>query len=176
MFDDLVEMTRLEAGALVVRREATDLVDAVASAAQDLRAELSAYKLVLDVAPNLPFVEADPRMLHHILINLLGNAAKFSNPGSRITVSAVRSRDGLRLVVGDEGPGLPVGREATMFERFARLDGDDRSGGTGLGLAIVKGFAHAMGLTVRASNSEEGGARFELEWPELMVRRAVAPA
>jgi two-component system sensor histidine kinase KdpD len=176
VFDDLVEMTRLEAGALVVRREATDLVDAVASAAQDLRAELSAYKLVLDVAPNLPFVEADPRMLHHILINLLGNAAKFSDPGSRITVSAVRSRDGLRLVVGDEGPGLPIGREATMFDRFARVDGDDRSGGTGLGLAIVKGFADAMGLAVRASNSEEGGARFELEWPEQMVRRAVAPA
>jgi two-component system sensor histidine kinase KdpD len=173
VFDDLVEMTRLEAGALVVRREATDLVDAVASAAQDLRAELSAYKLVLDVAPNLPFVEADPRMLHHILINLLSNAAKFSDAGSRITVSAIRSRNGLRLIVGDEGPGLPVGREATMFEQFARLDGDDRTGGTGLGLAIVKGFTDAMGLNVRASTSEEGGARFELEWPEMMVRRVV---
>ena len=72
VFDDLVEMTRIEAGALAVRREATDLTDAVAAAAQDLRAELVLHKLVLDVPPTLPLVEADPRMLHHILINLLG--------------------------------------------------------------------------------------------------------
>jgi two-component system sensor histidine kinase KdpD len=174
VFADLVEMTRLEAGALIVKREATDLVDAVASAAQDLRAELGAYKLILDVAPNLPFVEADPRMLHHILINLLSNAAKFSPPGSRITVAATRSRDGLRLIVSDEGPGLPVGGENMLFGRFTRLDGDDRTGGAGLGLAIVKGFSDAMGLTVRASNGEDGGARFELDWPETMIRRMSA--
>ena len=172
VFDDLVEMTRIEAGALAVRREATDLTDAVAAAAQDLRAELVLHKLVLDVPPTLPLVEADPRMLHHILINLLGNAAKFAPPTSPITIQARRVPDGLTLSVLDEGPGLPVGRETTLFDRFTRVDGDDMSGGTGLGLAIVKGFAEAMDLSVSARNRTDGGALFEVKWPEASIRRS----
>ena len=81
VFDDLVEMTRIEADALVVRHDVIDLTDAVAAAASDLKAELVNHKLVLDVPPALPLVEADPRMLHHILINLIGNAAKFAPVG-----------------------------------------------------------------------------------------------
>ena len=174
VFDDLVEMTRIEAGALAVKREATDLTDAVAAAAQDLRAELARHNVVLDVPPTLPLVDADPRMLHHILINLLGNAAKFAPPATAITLQARRVPDGLTLAVLDEGPGLPAGRETQLFDRFTRVDGDDMSGGTGLGLAIVKGFAGAMGLGITASNRDGGGARFELRWPEAMVRRTLA--
>jgi two-component system, OmpR family, sensor histidine kinase KdpD len=171
VFDDLVEMTRIEAGALVAKREATDLTDAVAAAAQDLRAELARHRLVLDVPPTLPLVEADPRMLHHVLINLLGNAAKFSPPGGTITVQARRLPDRLLLAVLDHGPGLPVGRETSLFDRFTRVDGDDMSGGTGLGLAIVKGFVDAMGLRVTAKNRDEGGAAFDLIWPERNILR-----
>lgn len=171
VFDDLVEMTRIEAGALAVRREATDLTDAVAAAAQDLRAELVLHKLVLDVPPTLPLVEADPRMLHHILINLLGNAVKFAPATTPITIQARRVPDGLTLSVLDEGPGLPSGRETTLFDRFTRVDGDDMSGGTGLGLAIVKGFAEAMDLSVSAGNRTDGGALFEVKWPEASIRR-----
>ncbi len=174
VFDDLVEMTRIEAGALVVRREATDLTDAVAAAAQDLRAELAAHRLVLNVPPTLPLVDADPRMLHHILINLLGNAAKFAPPGTPVTIRATRLPGALALAVLDDGPGLPPGAEATLFDRFTRVDGDDRTGGTGLGLAIVKGFADAMGIDVTAANRDEGGAVFELVWPEAAVRRPLA--
>ncbi|OYY70926.1 sensor histidine kinase KdpD [Sphingomonas sp. 28-63-12] len=171
VFDDLVEMTRIEANALVVKREATDLTDAIAAAAHDLRAELVRHSLILDVPPTLPLVEADPRMLHHILINLLGNAAKFSKPGSPITVQARRLPDQMVLSVLDEGPGLPIGRETSLFDRFTRVDGDDMSGGTGLGLAIVKGFADAMGLTATASNRDPSGAAFSITWPEAGIRR-----
>ena len=172
VFDDLVEMTRIEAGALVMKREVIDLTDAVAAAASDLRAELAQHRLVLDVPPTLPLVEADPRMLHHVLINLLGNAAKFAPVGSAITVRAQRTSDGLTLAVLDLGPGLPAGREESLFDRFTRVDGDDMSGGTGLGLAIVKGFSDAMGLRVVASNRDDGGAAFEMIWPDARVRRA----
>jgi two-component system sensor histidine kinase KdpD len=171
VFDDLVEMTRIDAGALVVRREPTDLTDAVAAAAHDLRAELARHRLTLDVPPSLPLVDADPRMLHHILINLLGNAAKFAPAGTEIVVRARRLREGLALAVLDRGPGLPPGADAALFERFVRVAGDDRSGGTGLGLAIVKGFADATGLAVDATDREDGGAAFELRWPEAMIRR-----
>jgi two-component system sensor histidine kinase KdpD len=110
-------------------------------------------------------------MLHHILINLLGNAAKFSKPGSPITVQARRLPDQMVLSVLDEGPGLPIGRETSLFDRFTRVDGDDMSGGTGLGLAIVKGFADAMGLTATASNRDPAGAAFSITWPEASIRR-----
>lgn len=171
VFDDLVEMTRIEAGALVVKREPTDLTDAIAAAAHDLRAELGQRPLVLDVPPTLPLVEADPRMLHHILINLLGNAAKFSKPDSSITVRARRLPDQVVLSVLDEGPGLPPGREASLFDRFMRIDGDDMNGGSGLGLAIVKGFADAMGLAVSATNRNPTGAMFSIVWPVTSVGR-----
>ena len=174
VFDDLVEMTRIESGALVVRREATDLTDAVSAAAQDLRAELAAHPLVLDVPSSLPLVDADPRMLHHILINLLGNAAKFAPAGTPVTIRAGRNAGGLVLSVLDEGPGLPEGTESRLFDRFTRVDGDDRTGGTGLGLAIVKGFADAMGLAVSAANRENGGAMFDIVWPEAAIRRPLA--
>lgn len=170
VFDDLVEMTRIEAGALVVRHEATDLTDAVAAAAQDLKAELAHHKLVLDVPPALPLVDADPRMLHHVLTNLLGNAAKFAPAQSRITLSAQRSPDRVTLVVSDEGPGLPTEIENVLFDQFSQVNGDDMNGGTGLGLAIVRGFAEAMGLSVAAENNPDGGARFTLAWPNALVR------
>ena len=171
VFDDLVEMTRIEAGALIVKREATDLTDAVAAAVDDLRAELARHRLTLDVPAALPLVEADPRMLHHILINLLGNAAKYTPPGSAITVRARATFEGLTLSVLDTGPGIPSGREGSLFDRFTRIDGDDMSGGTGLGLAIVKGFADAMGLRVAAANREEGGAEFAVTWPGARIRK-----
>ncbi len=173
VFDDLVEMTRIEAGALVVRREATDLTDAVAAAARDLRAELARHRIVLDVPPTLPLVEADPRMLHHILINLLGNAAKFAAPDTDIVIEGRRTPDGLTLAILDSGPGLPVGDERHLFDRFTRVDGDDRSGGTGLGLAIVQGFAHAMGLSVAANNRDIGGSAFVITWPDALIRRTL---
>ncbi|HEX8446107.1 MAG TPA: sensor histidine kinase KdpD [Sphingomonas sp.] len=174
VFDDLVEMTRIEAGALVVKREATDLTDAVAAAARDLRAELARHRLVLAVPPTLPLVEADPRMLHHVLINLLGNAAKFAPAGTDILIEGRRTPYELILGIHDRGPGLPPGQEAQLFDRFTRVDGDDRSGGTGLGLAIVRGFADAMGLNVSAANRDDGGSSFFLSWPNTLIRRSTS--
>ena len=177
VFDDLVEMTRIEAEALVVRHDVLDLTDAVVAAGQDLKAELIAHKLVLDVPSTLPLVDADPRMLHHVLINLIGNAAKFAPAGTSITIEGRRSLDGLALAVLDNGPGLPSGGEAALFNRFTRVEGDDMTGGTGLGLAIVKGFADAMGLRVTASNRPEGeGSRFEIFWPASLLRKPSAGA
>ncbi|WP_448658350.1 DUF4118 domain-containing protein [Sphingomonas sp. CJ99] len=169
-FDDLIEMTRLESGALTPRMEPIDLVDAVAAATHDLRSELAGRALQLDVPVGLPLVDADPRLLHHILINLIGNAAKFSPEGSRITIAGARTPDGVTLSLLDEGPGLP-GDPSALFDRFARGEGTDRAGGTGLGLAIVKGFAEVMGLTVSAGNRAGGGAAFGIAWPGALVRK-----
>lgn len=168
---NLLDMARIEAGAIRLSREPTDLTDAVAAAAHDVRRTLGDHPLVLDVSPRLPLVSVDPSLLHHCLINLLDNAGRYAGGGTPVTVRAERGPDALTLSIIDEGPGLPPGREACVFETFRRLEGSDRStGGTGLGLAIVKGFAEAMGLTVAAANRMGGaGARFDLVFPEASL-------
>jgi two-component system sensor histidine kinase KdpD len=171
---NLLDMARVEAGALKLRVEATDLTDAVASAVHDTRGALAGRAIRLEVPPNLPLVRIDPQLLHHCLLNLLDNAGRYGEPGTPVIVRGERTADGVTLSVADQGPGLPVGREASVWETFHRLEGSDRSaGGTGLGLAIVKGFAEAMGLGVDAANREDGtGALFSLRFPAALLMRA----
>ncbi|WP_375429207.1 DUF4118 domain-containing protein [uncultured Sphingomonas sp.] len=170
---NLLDMARVEAGALKLRVEATDLTDAVASAVHDTRGALEGRAIRLEVPPNLPLVRVDPQLLHHCLLNLLDNAGRYGEPGTPVIVRGARTSDGITLSVADQGPGLPPGREASVFETFHRLEGSDRSpGGTGLGLAIVKGFAEAMGLSVEAANREDGeGAVFSLRFPGALLMR-----
>ena len=174
---NLLDMTRVEAGALRLQVEAVDLVDAVGAAVHDTRRSLEGRPIKLEVAPDLPLVRVDPHLFHHCLLNLLDNAGRYGDPGSPITIGAERSRDHLALTVLDKGPGLPPGREGEVFETFRRLEGSDRvAGGTGLGLAIVKGFAEAMGITVAATNRiDRPGARFSLIFPERLLVRASEP-
>jgi len=165
---NLLDMARIEAGAIRLRTEPVDLVDAVAAASRDLARALAAHGLSVEIPPDLPLVRADPHLLHHILINILDNAARHSGPSSPILISAGKDEAGAFLSVRDEGPGLPD--EGADFDRFARISGDDRNGGTGLGLAIVKGFADAMGVAVDAANRYDGtGAAFTLRFPEALL-------
>jgi two-component system sensor histidine kinase KdpD len=172
---NLLDMARVEAGALRLGVEATDLTDAIAAAVHDTRLTLEGREIKLDVSPGLPLVRVDPQLFHHCLINLLDNAGRYGDPGTAITIEGRRLPDSLTLSIIDQGPGLPAGREREVFETFRRLEGSDRAkGGTGLGLAIVKGFAEAMGLSVTAASRENPrGACFSLHFPEsLLVRDA----
>jgi len=170
---NLLDMARVEAGALRLNLEPVDLTDTVAAAVHDTRRSLEGHAIQLDVPPDLPLVRLDPQLFHHCLLNLLDNAGRYGDPGTPIIVRAERLPDSLTLSVIDRGPGLPAGRETEVFETFRRLEGSDRSiSGTGLGLAIVKAFAEAMGMTVSAGNNDDGtGARFSIHFPEhLLVR------
>ena len=176
---NLLDMARVEAGALKLKIEPVDLTDAVASAVHDTRATLGSHPIELQVPPDLPLVRVDPQLFHHCLINLLDNAGRYAEPDTPIAILAERPAGALTLSILDQGPGLPPGREREVFETFRRLEGSDRSKtGTGLGLAIVKGFAEAMGLEAEASNrGEPTGARFTLRFPEeLLIRDLKEPA
>jgi len=174
---NLLDMARIEAGALDGSEQAVDLAEAVASALHDLRASLAGRPIGVEIAADLPFVRVDPHLLHHCLINLIDNAAKYGAPGTPIVLKADADDGGLALHVLDEGPGLPPGSETRVFERFARLEGSDRAGGTGLGLAIVKGFTEAMGLGVGAGNRPDGrGADFVVIVPrDRLIEGSVMP-
>ncbi|WP_404478123.1 DUF4118 domain-containing protein [Novosphingobium sp. BL-52-GroH] len=168
---NLLDMARVEAGALPLKVEATDLFDAVAGAVHDTRTSLHDHVVEVDIVPDIPLVRLDPVLLHHCLINLLDNAGRYADPGSPIVIRCRRMPDALLLSVIDQGPGIPSGQEKRVFETFTRLEGSDRvRHGTGLGLAIVKGFAEAMGLSVEASNNEDPwGACFTLRIPKSLI-------
>lgn len=160
--DNLVDMVRLDAGALNLAIEPIDLTDAVASAVHDLKDMLRGHHIDFQVPANLPLVRADARLLHHILINLLANAVQHGGSEGPVTISGRRTPEAILLTVRDHGPGLEAGAETAIFETFAQGKGGDRRGGSGLGLAIVKGFAEALGIDISASNDPDGGAAFTL--------------
>ena len=168
---NLLDMARVEAGALPMKVEATELFDAAASAAHDTRASLAGHEVKIDIASNIPFVRVDPVLLHHCLINLIDNAGRYADPDTPITIRASRTTDAILLSVIDQGPGIAAGNETRVFETFTRLEGSDRvKHGTGLGLAIVKGFAEAMGLSVEAGNNgDPHGACFTIRIPEALI-------
>ncbi|MFL9840513.1 sensor histidine kinase KdpD [Sphingomonas sp. ST-64] len=167
--DNLIDMVRIDSGTLELHPEPIDLTDAIGGAVHDLKDLFRGRHIELKVPANLPFVSADPTLLHHILINLLANAAQHGGERGTITILGRRTPDAVELSVRDEGPGLPVGEEARIFETFAQGRGSDRHGGSGLGLAIVKGFADAMRVRASAANQEQGGAAFTLHFPNHLL-------
>jgi two-component system, OmpR family, sensor histidine kinase KdpD len=172
---NLLDMARVEAGALPMKAEATDLFDAVTGAVHDSRAALQGHEVKVEIVPDIPLVRLDPVLLHHCLINLLDNAGRYGEPGTPVLIRCRRVPDALLLSVIDQGPGIAPGQEKRVFETFTRLEGSDRARhGTGLGLAIVKGFAEAMGLSVEAANHEDPpdgkrGACFTLRIPQGLI-------
>ena len=168
---NLLDMARVEAGALRLRTEVVDLSDAVTGAAHDARRALEGHAIHLQVPPDLPLVRADPQLLHHCLLNLLDNAGRYADPGTSVIVEGAHRHGVLHLSILDEGPGLPLGSETKIFETFRRFGGSDRAaGGTGLGLAIVKAFAEAMGMSVEARNRpDQQGASFSLCFPGALI-------
>ena len=142
--------------------ESVDLVDVVSAVCDDYHVA-DGISLSRDIPMNLPFILADPLLLQHILFNLIDNAARHCR--TMIVVSAEQSANRLTLHVSDDGPGVPADERARIFERFSRIEGNDRNAGSGLGLAIVKGFAEAMDMTANVGTSAQGGACFSLSMP-----------
>jgi two-component system sensor histidine kinase KdpD len=175
-FADLIDMTRVEAGALVPQLQPIDLTDAVTAALADVSADLAGHAVDVDVRTDLPLVETDPRLLHHMLINLLSNAAAYTPPGTHVRIAARIAENALLLEIADEGPGLPAELAPRIFDRFQRGQVSDRQGGSGLGLAIVRGFGDALGIGTEAANRAQGGAIFTLHFPAtLLVEGEAAP-
>lgn len=156
---DLIAAARIEEGSLRPQAESLDLVDAAdAACAAALLPE--GVGLSHAIPADLPFVRADAVLLHHVLINLIDNALRHAR--SCVRLGAVAQGADVVLWVEDDGPGIPEAERARIFERFARIEGGDRTQGSGLGLAIVKGFAEAMGMAIAVTDSPLGGARFTL--------------
>jgi two-component system sensor histidine kinase KdpD len=163
---NLLDMTRLDAGAITPKREAVDAGDLVSTALRRAAPLLKDKVVVSTVAPDLPPLSLDFVLAEQALFNLLDNAGKYSPAGGRIEVEARRLGDREQIIVRDEGPGIATDALDRLFTKFYRADGDRRRAGTGLGLAIAKGFIEAQGGTILARNrGDRSGAEFVISYP-----------
>ena len=158
---DLLDMTRLEGGALNPKREWTDVRDVLAAAIGRIERRLGARELSRDFPAQLADVEADPGLLEQAVVNILENAIAYSPDGLPIEVAVYEDRANIVISIEDEGPGIPKAEIERIFEKFRRLDEpSDRARserkGAGLGLSIARGFIEAMGGRIAAASPIHG--------------------
>jgi two-component system sensor histidine kinase KdpD len=165
-----LDMSRIQAGALVAEVDVIPLSELVEPAVARMRSQLADHAVTIDLPPDLPSVRADATLLSQALSNLLENAARHAPPGSPIAIRASSrpDRGDVTLVVEDGGAGVPPEALPHLFERFYRVPRSSAGGarrGFGLGLSVVEGLVGAMGGTVRADQSQLGGLAITLELP-----------
>ena len=162
---NLLDVARLESGKVRPHLDWHDARDLVQTTLRELKRELAAHPVKLDLPPAPLLVRLDFSLVQHALGNLLLNAACHTPPGTPVQVQAQLAGDCLLLTVADRGPGIPVEWLPRIFDKFFRAP-NAPTGGSGLGLTIVKGLVEAHGGTVSANNRPGGGAIFSLRLPQ----------
>ncbi|WP_338767013.1 DUF4118 domain-containing protein [Massilia sp. METH4] len=162
---NLLDMARIESGAVRLNLEWHAIEETVGSALRASRALLAGHHVVTRLPAGLPLVRYDAVLIERVLGNLLENAAKYTPAGSTITLSARTAGDKLEVTVADNGPGLPAGREEAIFEKFTRGERESAKPGVGLGLAICRAIVEAHGGSIAARRAEEGGAALVFTLP-----------
>jgi len=175
---NLLDMTKLESGAVVPNSAAHDLGELVGATLRRATSILAQHTVKLDLGQDLPMIEVDPVLFEQALFNLLDNAAKYAPAGSSIQLRAGQSGGQVELQVRDEGEGIPPTELETVFDKFYRVrKGDHVRPGTGLGLAISRGFIEAMGGRLSAGNrSDRSGAAMTIRLPVASRRDALISA
>jgi two-component system sensor histidine kinase KdpD len=175
---NLLDMTRLESGALAPHATPCDLGEVVGSALRRADKILGRHRVEVAIAPGLPMLAVDAVLFEQALFNILDNAAKYAPEGSRVRIEAWRDGGVAELRVVDEGPGIPPEDLERIFDKFHRVTkGDQVRPGTGLGLAISRGFVEAMHGTVAAANRvDRSGAVFTMRLPVTVAANRLEPA
>jgi two-component system sensor histidine kinase KdpD len=162
---NLLDMTRLESGAMKLAPELGDVQDAVGVALSQLSNQMADRSVVVNVPHDLPLVPMDFVLIVQVLVNLLDNADKYSPPAAPIEIKAYTASTSLMIDVADCGPGIPAEELNRIFEKFHRLQRPGHRQGTGLGLSISKGIIEAHGGHISARNRPAGGAVFTIALP-----------
>lgn len=171
--DNLLHMTRIDAGALRPTMEPLDLADLLGSALKRVERQLSGHRVRTELDADLPMIRLDFVLAEQVFVNVLENAAKFAPPGSEIAISAARENGGIVIRIADQGPGIPEADLPRIFERFFRAPvGDHRPAGVGLGLAVCKGFVEGMDGSIAAENRVTGGVVVTIRFPDVVVERS----
>lgn len=160
----LLDMTRLESGPVVLQRDWEAVEDLLGATLDRMGPMLSAHEVTTRVAADLPMVSMDAQLVAQVLTNLIENAVKYSDPGTRIEIDARATEADLVVEVADRGCGIPAEAAEQVFEKFVRLDGGRRREGSGLGLTVCRAILQLHGGTIRIAGREGGGTcvRFTL--------------
>jgi two-component system sensor histidine kinase KdpD len=167
---DLLDMSRIEAGALRLKRDWCDLDELIRAVAHRLSPHMTAFQIQLDWPADLPLIYADYVQIDRVITNLLENASRFAPPGSPIKVEAYAEAAAMTVAVTNQGPAIPERLHPHLFDKFYRVFEDRAPGmGTGLGLSICKGIVEAHGgrIWVESPVADNAGARFVFTLPIL---------
>jgi signal transduction histidine kinase len=178
LLNDLLDLARSDAGRLAIRPEPTEPTGLIEEAVRTMRAQFEArgQRLNLEIAGDLPTIEADRDRVRQVLVNLLTNANEYCQEGASVRVEARRSGVDVEIDVIDDGPGIPADQLEHIFERFTRGDAGEtqRVGGTGLGLAISKSLVELHGGGIEASSTPGRGSTFRIRLPAAVQQVGVA--
>lgn len=162
--ENLLSMSRLEAGFIQPKKDWCDLNELVFTAIKDNKDEASTHQFEFTPNENLPLFKLDSGLIEQILHNLIHNAIQHTPENSTIKIELGHTETNCIIQISDNGKGFPENEIDLVFDKFYRLN-NTATGGTGLGLSIVKGFAEAMNGEVRLENLPQGGAKFTIEIP-----------
>lgn len=163
--NNLLDMGRLQAGAIKLNKQWQPLEEVVGAALVATSHLLSQHIVTVNLAADLPLLEFDAVLIERVLFNLLENAQKYTPAGSRVEVTAHIKNTDVEVAIDDNGPGLPVGMEERVFEKFARGETETTIPGVGLGLSICRAIVSAHSGRIWAGKSALGGARFVFTLP-----------
>ena len=163
LVENLLDMSRLQAGVLGLTEVDVGIEDAAPRALDELGEAGRTVRLTFP--DDLPTVRADPALLERVLVNVIGNALRFSPPGQPPTVTASEHDGMVELRVIDHGPGIPELDREKVFLPFQRLGDRDNEAGVGLGLALSRGLTEAMGGSLRPDSTPGGGLTIVLSLP-----------
>ncbi len=161
LVDDLLDVSRIQAGAVNPQTDWTDLADVTANAAAAVRGRLGEHPIEFDLPPELPLVQADAAQLERVFSNLLENAIRYSPEDEPVRISGGTGGGRVIVRVTDRGSGIPASRQSEIFEPF--VGGRDGHAGSGLGLAICRGLVEANGGTIRLQTTQ--GTSFAVSFP-----------
>jgi two-component system sensor histidine kinase KdpD len=162
---NLLDLTRLDTGAMRPRKELCPLEEIVGSALERMRVQLASRPVKLDLPAEMLLVPVDPVLIEQVLTNLIENAVRYSPATSAIEIAAQVTGGSVAVSVGDRGPGIPPGEEEHLFDRFYRLKDGDRADASGLGLTICRAIVRAHGGDIHAENRIGGGSVFRFTLP-----------
>jgi two-component system sensor histidine kinase KdpD len=162
---NLLDMTRLESGAMHIRKEACDIQDLVGSSLEELGGRLGDRSIRIEIPPDLPLVPLDFVLIERVLVNVIDNALKYSPADSPIEIKVHIAGAFLEMEVADRGTGIPPEDLNRIFDKFYRVQRHDNISGTGLGLSISKGIVQAHGGFIAAENCPDGGTIITISLP-----------
>lgn len=175
LVSNVLDLMRFESGHIVLRRDWQTLDDLVGTALGCLESKLARHPVEVRIPHDLPPVYVDATLIVQVFANLFDNIAKYTPPATPVTVAALVDGHFIRMRVEDDGPGLPIGEPARLFDKFQRGHEEGSVVGVGLGLAICQAIVRAHGGEIEAHRREIRGARFEFTLPMDELTEAHAP-